>query len=81
MPNPDCPPPASARCPNTLTYSMTNPTIPPVLPEAEEVLPLVQLVDIGLQNSPATRIAWYQAKQAATEVGTARGAYLPSVAL
>jgi len=81
MPNPDCPPPASAKQPNTLTYSLTSPTIPPVVPEAEEVLPLAGLIDIGLQNSPATRIAWYQAKQAATDVGTARGAYLPSVNL
>jgi outer membrane protein len=81
MPNPCCPPPPSARRPNTLTYSCTNPTVPPVIPDGSTPLALADLIDIGLQNSPRTRAVWYQAKQAATDVGIARGAYLPYVDL
>lgn len=79
MPNPPCPPPPSARPPITRTFSWTNPTVPPVVPEACEMLALADLVDLGLQNSPTTRIAWFQAKQAAAAVGAARGAYLPVI--
>ncbi len=78
MPNPWCPPPPSAKCPTTETFSCTNPTVAPVIPDACACLSLAELVDIGLQNSPATRSAWYLAKQASADVGTARGAFLPS---
>lgn len=81
MPNPHLPPPPSARKPVTMTYSCTQPTVSPVVPDCCSTLALADLVDIALQNSPLTRAAWYQAKQAATEVGTARGAYLPSIDL
>lgn len=81
MPNPPCPPPPSARPTTTRTFSWTNPTVPPVVPDECEVLPLADLVDIGLQNSPTTRAVWYQAKQAAADVGTARGAYIPPLDL
>ncbi len=81
MPNPPCPPPPSARPPITRTFSWTNPTVPPVIPDECEMLALADLVDLGLQNSPTTRSAWYQAKQAAADVGSARGAYLPTVEL
>ena len=81
MPNPGCPPPPSARKPITLAYSCTQPTVPPVIPDLCDPLALVDLLDIALQNSPNTRSSWYQAKQAATLVGTARGAYLPPITL
>lgn len=81
MPNPPCPPPPSARCPTTQTFSLTEPTVAPVVPNTHETLALADLVDLGLQNSPTTRIAWYQAKEAAADVGTARGAYLPTLFL
>lgn len=77
MPDPPCPPPPSARETLTQTFSWINPTVPPVVPDAGCILSLPDLVDLGLQNSPTTRAAWYQAKEAATDVGTARGAYLP----
>jgi outer membrane protein len=81
MPNPCMAPPPSARKPITCTYSCTEPTVLPVAPDVCESLGLVDLVDIALQNSPLTRAAWYQAKQAAAAVGTARGLYLPSLNL
>ena len=79
MPNPPCPPPPSARAPTTATYNMCAPTICPVLPEKGQKLTLAELVDIALMNSPNTREKWYSAKVVATELGAARGAFLPSV--
>ncbi|MCC5832839.1 MAG: TolC family protein [Chlamydiales bacterium] len=81
MPNPPCPPPPSARPPITPTFSCTNFTVPPLVPDSCEMLALADLVDLGLQNSPTTRAAWYHAKQAAAHVGSARGAYLPTLEL
>jgi outer membrane protein len=81
MPNPPCPPPPSARPPVTRTFSCTTPTVLPVIPGQCEMLALADLVDLGLQNSPTTRMAWYEAKQAAAALGAARGAYLPTIEL
>jgi len=81
MPNPPCPPPPSARPTITRTFSWVEPTVLPVIPDPSETLALADLVDLGLQNSPTTRIAWYQAKEAAADVGSARGAYLPTLNL
>lgn len=80
LPTPPCPPPPSARMPVTELYSGSSPTVVPVIPEPEEILGLADLLDIALQNSPTTRAAWYRAKQAAADLGAARGAYLPPVA-
>lgn len=52
-----------------------------MVPDCCEMLAIADLVDIALQNSPVTRGVWYQAKQAAAAVGTARGAYLPPINL
>lgn len=41
-------------------------------------LSLVELTDFALANSPSTRLAWYQAKAAAANVGIEQSAYLPS---
>ncbi len=79
MPEPPCPPPPSARCPTTATYNCKAPTICPITPDEEKELTLCELVDIALLNSPRTRDKWYGAKIAATQLGTARGAFLPSV--
>lgn len=78
MPNPLYPPPPSARCPTTESYNPCAPTICPVEPSDQE-LALCELVDIALTNSPKTREKWYGAKIAAAELGTARGAFLPTV--
>lgn len=45
------------------------------------VASLPQIVDLALQNNPATRAAWHQARAAAAQLGSKRGAYLPSVEL
>ena len=45
------------------------------------VVSLSQIVDLALQNNPATRAAWHQARAAAAELGSKRGAYLPSLEL
>ncbi|MCP5470200.1 MAG: TolC family protein [Chlamydiales bacterium] len=79
MPNPPCPPPPSARCPTSESYSMCSPTICPIEPSETDELTLYDLVDIALLNSPKTREKWYGAKIAAAELGTARGAFLPTV--
>lgn len=79
MPNPPSPPPLSARPHTTTTFWYDNPTVPPVIPDPNLCLGLADLVDLAMQNSPKTRASWYRAKQAAADVGTARGAYLPPV--
>jgi outer membrane protein len=53
-------------------------------PFAAEVLPhkaltLTQVTDFALQNNPSTRLAWFQAKAAAAQVGVDEGAYLPQL--
>ncbi|MFN0064772.1 MAG: TolC family protein, partial [Chlamydiales bacterium] len=80
MPDPTCPPPPSARCPTTQTYSSHSPTVCPINPSPNQTLALYDLVDIALLNSPKTRASWYNAKIAATSVGQARGDFLPDVA-
>ena len=42
-------------------------------------LTLIELTDFALLNSPNTRLAWYQAKAAAANVGIEKSAYLPQV--
>jgi outer membrane protein len=45
------------------------------------VVSLPQIVDVALQNNPATRAAWHQARAAAADLGSKRGAYFPSLEL
>ena len=42
---------------------------------------LADAVDIALQNNPATRVAWADARAAAARYGSARGAWYPKVDL
>ncbi len=42
-------------------------------------LSLAEITDFALLNSPDTRLAWYQAKAAAANVGIAESAYLPQI--
>jgi outer membrane protein len=44
-----------------------------------KALTLTELTDFALQNSPDTRLAWYQAKAAAAQVGIATSAFLPQL--
>lgn len=74
-----CPPPPSARPPTTQTYSCEQPTVVPYEFDASKTHSLSELVDLALLNSPRTRETWYRAKAVATRLGTARGAFLPTV--
>lgn len=42
-------------------------------------LTLVDVVDLALQNNPATRASWFQARAAADVVGSSRGRYFPTI--
>ncbi len=44
-----------------------------------KALSLIELTDFALANSPNTRLAWYQAKAAAANVGIEQSAYLPTI--
>lgn len=48
-----------------------------VLPHKPLTLP--EITDFALRNNPETRLAWYQAKEAAANVGQAKSAYLPDL--
>ena len=58
---------------------------PAVLPEAlgDRItrLTLADIVDFGLQNNPATRISWANARAAAALYGAEKGAYFPKLDL
>jgi outer membrane protein len=45
----------------------------------KHALTLTEVTDFALCNNPDTRLAWYQAKEAAASVGIAQSAYLPTV--
>ncbi|WP_156395071.1 TolC family protein [Achromobacter sp. Root565] len=47
------------------------------LPAADAELDLPALIDIAQRNSPETRLAWSQARQAASAVGIAEATFLP----
>jgi TolC family type I secretion outer membrane protein len=57
------------------------PTLPitPELVSRIQQLTLVDVVDLALQNNPATRASWSQARAAAAVLGSARGGYYPSL--
>lgn len=58
-------------------------SITPLKAEADlsQSLTLSELIDIALQNNPETRIAWWNAQQAAAAVGSAQGAYYPKLGI
>ncbi|AZY51891.1 TolC family protein [Bordetella avium] len=49
----------------------------PVRPAADRDYDLPALIDMAQRNNPATRLAWSQARQAASAVGLAESTYLP----
>ncbi len=58
----------------------TGPAIP--LSQAQDILQhltLAQVVDIALQNNPATRVAWDNAKAAAAQYGSDKGEWWPDI--
>lgn len=59
--------------------SSTSPVIPSELREAGRKWSLIDLVDIGLANSPETRAAWSAARAASAGIDIARAAYYPDL--
>jgi outer membrane protein len=58
----------------------TPPTaVPDDLADRIRRLTLTDIVDLGLRNNPATRLAWANARTAAAAYGAERGSWLPTV--
>ena len=55
------------------------PAVPPDLEQRIKQLTLAEVVDLGLRNSPQTRVSWANARAAAAAYGSERGAYFPTV--
>ena len=51
--------------------------IPPDLADRIQRLTLAEIVDLGLRNNPATRLAWANAQTAASAYGSERGEWYP----
>jgi outer membrane protein len=54
-------------------------SIPQELADAQHSWSLVDVVDVALRNSPATRAAWEDARAAAAHYGSVLGSYWPDV--
>jgi len=60
-------------------------TVVPKLPISTDLvsriqrLTLTDVVDLALQNNPATRASWFQSRAAADVLGSARGRFFPTV--
>jgi outer membrane protein len=70
------PPPMARAAPRD---SVPVPAVPEELGERIRRLTLADIVDLGLRNNPATRLAWANARTAASAYGAERGAWLPTV--
>ncbi|WP_244193885.1 TolC family protein [Bordetella genomosp. 12] len=66
------PPPAGWR-----TLAVQGPAAAATPIDAEQEYNLAALIDLAQRNNPATRLAWNQARQAASAVGLAESTYLP----
>jgi outer membrane protein len=53
--------------------------VPPDIADRVQRLTLAEIVDLGLRNNPATRLAWANAQTAASVYGSERGAWLPTI--
>lgn len=67
-------PPKEARNPDTLWDSVRAQKI-----DFSKPLTLAELADIALQNNPASRKAWNDARAAAAQVSQARGYFMPTL--
>lgn len=54
-------------------------TLPPDILERASRLTLGDVIDLALRNNPVTRVSWAQARAAAAEYGSTRGAFLPTI--
>jgi outer membrane protein TolC len=48
-------------------------------PDLSKPLTLAELADLALQNNPASRVAWHNARVAAAQVEQARGYFMPTL--
>jgi outer membrane protein len=71
-------PPAAAKMPEPVTPAAA-PEIPAEYLKPGATVSLGQLVDVALRNNPLTRQTWFQARAAASEVGSKRSLYFPYV--
>lgn len=53
--------------------------VPPDIADRVQRLTLAEIVDLGLRNNPTTRLAWANARTAASVYGSERGAWLPTI--
>ena len=53
--------------------------LPPDTVARANQLTLGDVIDLALRNNPVTRVSWSEARAAAAEYGSTRGAYFPSV--
>lgn len=72
------PPAAARRAPAPIDTSALA-AVPPDLADRIRRLTLAEIVEIGLRNNAATRLAWANAQAAAAAYGSARGEWLPEV--
>jgi outer membrane protein len=56
-----------------------TPDLPPDVAARASQLTLGDVIDLALRNNPVTRVSWSQARAAAAEYGSTRGAFLPSL--
>ena len=80
-PAPETPwkPPPGAIPPDRAADTTTGTRVPPDLAERIRGLTLAEIVDLGLRNNPATRLAWANAQTAAATYGSQRGEWLPTI--
>ena len=80
-PAPETPwkPPADAVPPDRVADTTAGPSVPPHLADSIRSLTLAEVVDLGLRNNPATRLAWANAQTAAAAYGSQRGEWLPTI--
>jgi len=78
-------PPSQSRPAELATPPAPPPPPPPVIPEhllaPGATLTLAEIVDIALQNNPATRASYFQARAAAAQLGSKKAPYYPSIDL
>ncbi|HJT16666.1 MAG TPA: TolC family protein [Thermoanaerobaculia bacterium] len=65
----------------TAPPSAVPPQMPTQTPADLGTLTMAKAVDVALQNNPATRVAWFQARQAQAVVGSRASAYYPELDL
>ncbi len=63
----------------TASDTATLGAVPPDLAGRIRRLTLAEIVDLGLRNNAATRLAWANAEAAASAYGSERGAWLPTI--